>query len=291
MDNTVYPALYQSANSSAKQAQSEYLFLIRAEYGLLLIASILGMNWSSTNLYHIGYAFVFVLAAIALLFRSIKKPEESWYRSRALAESIKTSTWRYMMRAEPFVDAKSIEKPRAEFREYLREILKTNQQVGDVIAGDPSSVEEQVTNEMEQIRLTAIEERKEVYRKDRIENQKKWYSDKAKNNKKAFRFWIAATVCIYLASILSVLAQIAYPTWELWPTHTLVVLASAFIGWIQIKKFNELASSYTLTAHEIGIIQSRIDEVNNEEQFSDFVNESELAFSREHTQWVARQHE
>ena len=58
---------------------------------------------------------------------------------------------------------------------------------------------------------------------------------------------------------------------------------------MQIKKFNELNSSYTLTAHEIGIIQTRLQDVEAEEEFSDFVNEAELAFSREHTQWVARQ--
>ena len=58
---------------------------------------------------------------------------------------------------------------------------------------------------------------------------------------------------------------------------------------MQIKKFNELTSAYTLTAHEIGIIQGRLEEVDSEEDLSEFINEAELAFSREHTQWVARQ--
>lgn len=66
-------------------------------------------------------------------------------------------------------------------------------------------------------------------------------------------------------------------------------MASAIIGWTQVKKFNELASSYTLTAHEIGIIQSKVHDAQDEDAFSDFVNEAEQAFSREHTQWVARQ--
>jgi hypothetical protein len=58
---------------------------------------------------------------------------------------------------------------------------------------------------------------------------------------------------------------------------------------MQIKKFSELSSAYSLTAHEIGIIEDRIDEADTEDEFSDFVNEAELAFSREHTQWLARQ--
>ncbi|HCB7267327.1 TPA: SLATT domain-containing protein, partial [Escherichia coli] len=35
-----------------------------------------------------------------LLYMAVQKPEKEWYGCRALAESIKTSTWRYMMRAE-----------------------------------------------------------------------------------------------------------------------------------------------------------------------------------------------
>ncbi|AVA15771.1 hypothetical protein C3E99_03320 [Sphingopyxis sp. MG] len=83
-----------------------------------------------------------------------------------------------------------------------------------------------------------------------------------------------------------------YPEgWSVWPAEPLLVAASAAIGWIQIKKFNELASAYSLTAHEIGIIQTRISDVTTESEFSEFVNESERAFSREHTQWVARQND
>jgi len=66
-------------------------------------------------------------------------------------------------------------------------------------------------------------------------------------------------------------------------------MASSIIGWTQIKRFTELASAYTLTAHEIGIVVTSLDEATDERSFSNVVNESELAFSREHTQWVARQ--
>ena len=47
-------------------------------------------------------------------------------------------------------------------------------------------------------------------------------------------------------------------------------------------------ASYNLTAHEIGIIRANSDSVETEKDLSNFVNEAELAFSREHTQWVAR---
>lgn len=100
---------------------------------------------------------------------------------------------------------------------------------------------------------------------------------------------MVAGICAYLLAILTVLLHIVYPDFKIWPTEPLIVLASSIIGYTQVKKFNELSSSYTLTAHEIGIIQSRIEEISENKEFSDFVNEAEQAFSREHTQWVARQ--
>ena len=53
------------------------------------------------------------------------------------------------------------------------------------------------------------------------------------------------------------------------------------------ERFSELAASYALAAHEIGIIREQANAVS-EAQFSTFVADTENAFSREHTQWVAR---
>lgn len=290
MDREHYPALYLGADCASNGAQREYINLLRAEYFLLLCAAVFSMSWATEKYFLIAYAMVFVAAAAILLFRSFRKPEQSWYRCRALAESIKTSTWRYIMRSEPFDDAESIKIPRAAFRNYLKEILKYNRQVGESIAGHFSD-EEQITSEMERVRLLTLEQRKDFYKELRIVEQRKWYAKKAGENKTAFRGWVTVMLLVYILATLSVLLRISFPEIKLWPTEPLIVLAASIVGWIQIKKFNELSSSYTLTAHEIGIIQGRIDEIENESQFSDFVNEAELAFSREHTQWVARQHE
>lgn len=290
MDKGNYPALYLDADKASNTAQRKYLNLVRAEYTLLFLAAVLGLQWYTSAYYDVGYALVFVLAATMLVVRSFKKPEQTWYRCRALAESVKTSTWRYMMRADPFLDAESIQEPRAEFRNYLREILKANREVGEELASG-SSAEDQVTDAMDEIRKRGIEERKQYYKEYRIQAQRAWYNRRARDNKKAFRRWVGVTLIVYVIAILTVLIRIGQPGWDHAPTDPLIVLAASLVGWIQIRKFSELASSYTLTAHEIGITLNRLYEVETEEDFSEFVNESELAFSREHTQWVARQHE
>jgi hypothetical protein len=283
-----YPALYQTAGEMSAESQAATLNLIRGEYVLLLIAAVLSMNWSKEPLFFAAYAFVLAASLALLVKRNSEKPEQGWYRGRALAESIKTSCWRYCMRAEPFRDADNVAKPQSEFRNHLLEILRTNRFIGDRMPPD-SLAKEQITDSMQSVRSLPLDERKALYLKERIQEQREWYARKAGENKKAGGRWGWVGVGAYLVAIGLALARIALPDWELWPIEPVIVFASAIVGWSQVKKFNELATSYALTAHEIGIIQGGIDAVSTEQAFSDFINEAEQAFSREHTQWVARQ--
>lgn len=192
------------------------------------------------------------------------------------------------MRAEPFGDADDVAIRRAEFRNHLREILDANRHIGDRIPPD-AAANDQITPSMEATRALPLEERKAYYEKYRIREQRAWYARKASANRTASRWWMIGGIAAYGLAILLVLLRIAYPEPDVWPIEPLIVVASSIIGWTQVKKFNELASSYTLTAHEIGIMQSRVQEVAKEKEFSEFVNDAEQGFSREHTQWVARQ--
>jgi hypothetical protein len=60
------------------------------------------------------------------------------------------------------------------------------------------------------------------------------------------------------------------------------------MGWVQTKRFQELAGSYALTAHEIMLLDAMLPSDQSDEKFSSFVGDAENAFSREHTQWRAR---
>jgi hypothetical protein len=283
-----YPALYKAAGILAEQAQVRFLRLVRGEYALLIVAAVLSVDLSAAATYFVFYAFVFLAALAVLVTRNWLKPEQDWYKGRALAESIKTSSWRYCMRAEPFGDVDNVTVKRAEFRDHLKAILQANREIGHRIPPD-SAANDQITTSMEQARALSLEERKTLYENHRINEQREWYAGKATSNRRASRRWLLAGVCAYATAILFSLLRIAYPEQKIWPIEPLIVVASSIVGWTQVKKYNELASSYTLTAHEIGIIQSRVREVISESEVSDFVNEAEQAFSREHTQWVARQ--
>lgn len=283
-----YPALYTGANDLSNNSQSTYLNLLRWEYGLLVVAAAIAMVSHPSKFVQVIHGLLFIALAALLLFRAKSKPEEDWYKGRALAESIKTLTWRYCMRAAPFQDANDVRIVRAHFRNQLKEILESNRHIGDRIPPN-SAAEDQITQIMDEVRSLSLSERRAYYLKERIKEQRTWYVTKASDNKSAAARWVVACVATYGTAIILLSLRPVLPNWGLWPFEPLIVIASSIIGWMQIKKFNELTSAYTLTAHEIGIVQGRIEEAEEEKEFSEFVNEAELAFSREHTQWVARQ--
>ncbi len=88
-------------------------------------------------------------------------------------------------------------------------------------------------------------------------------------------------------AIAMLLYRIKEPTISL-PIEVIATAAAAALTWLQAKKHNELNSSYTLTTHEIVLIKGESDAIHDENQLSEYVINSEAAFSREHTQWVAR---
>jgi len=99
-------------------------------------------------------------------------------------------------------------------------------------------------------------------------------------------FWILIGVNI-IAVICTALRMI-YIELAFWPTDVFVAIAASILSWMQAKRFSELAASYTLASHEIGLIKEQSLLPDTHEKFSLFVGDAENAFSREHTQWVAR---
>ena len=288
MQTEHFPALFRCADEASNRSQSFYLRLIRLEYGLLMLAALFSMSVLGGPTFYTVYAIIFLASIGVLLTRALSKPEQDWYKSRALAESVKTLTWRYVMRADPFGSAPDAQAARAEFRDHLHQLFSSNQGIAARIAPDWSA-EDQITAEMDNLRALDLEARKALYVRDRVQDQRGWYARKAAFNRRAARKWIAIGVGAYASAMIMALSRIRFPEWSMLPIEPVIVFASSIIGWMQIKKFNELSAAYTVTAHEIGLISPKVEASADESALSASVNESELAFSREHTMWIARQ--
>lgn len=289
MSEEDFPALFRAADAHSNEAQRSYLILVRLQYFLLLIATVFAFLASQHNNWKLAYVVVLVASAAALLYMSTVKPEKDWYKFRALAESVKTRTWLFVIGGEPFSIDKNTKQIESEFIKDLEQILAANHHVRERIKKFPKDGE-QITDFMRIMRTKNLEDRKTKYARDRIEDQKQWYTAKSDWNDRKFRLWVVIAVCIHAAAILYVLfaSRAVLKVFPL-PTDLLLVSASAVLGWMQIKRFNELAGSYALTAHEISLVEGRLDRISVEGDLAEFVSEAELLFSREHTQWAARE--
>jgi hypothetical protein len=269
----VYPALYDAAETLSSDSQRFYLRLLRCEYGLLVVASIVSSTGHATGLLYGFSAFIFFVTLLVMIMRNWQKPEQDWYKGRALAESIKTSCWKYAMRAAPFGDEDDEATTREEFQQHLREILSANRSIGHKIPPD-GATENQITECMEEIRASEWRKRLEIYQTLRINDQLQWYTDKANENKRKSKLWTAIAILVYLVAFALSLARTNNPELRILPVETLILVASTIVGWTQIKKFNELASSYTLTAHEIGLTFPPLKQVQTQEGLAEFVSEA-----------------
>ena len=281
-----YPALYRAANDASNEAQASLLFSHKINALLLVFAAITALASTMTKLLAIFSAVLFLGSLLFYIYGQYRSFQDRWYTARALAESVKTATWRLVMSAEPFAQSEE-ESNLKTFRNLLTELLQENKTIGAELAGEASS-QEQVTQEMISVMRETFETKRALYLKERIDDQRKWYAKKSGYNRNASKRYFAVLCAVYGVAIVLLLIRVAAPDTPFLPIEVLAVVASSIIAWKQIKRYDELASAYGLTAHELGIVKSRYESVENSEHLARFVSDAENAFSREHTQWAAR---
>ena len=280
-----YPHLYEITNERSSKNQKYFLNGIRAEYALLIFIAV-NSSLSYMEKYSVNLV-LFVLLIMLLLVRNIINFEQKWYKYRAVTESIKTTTWKFAMKAEPFNGSEEINDAK-QYIGYIRNIIKDSKYAIKTetlknLEGDTFSIC------LKSIREMNYEQRRDLYVEQRIEEQRTWYAKKSVFNKRLGRAWAVAILIFYILSLTmtALLAEDLVQAASL-PTELITTIISALIGWVQIKKYNELSASYALTAHEIGLVKEQSYYISGEKDFLDFIRDAETAFSREHTQWQAR---
>lgn len=284
MKTADYPALYRSASDLSKKAQDAFYFTFAAHMALLAAASAISVINSDAPVMWILQTCLLLSALGCAVYLYFARPDRHWYSARAVAESVKTITWRYMVKAEPFDHSDDIDQ--SNFGAKLKAIVDQNKDIAGRLITHLSAP--QITSEMNRNRFGPLAERKAYYITHRISDQQSWYANKAATNKrKVNRYFLALVVTIALAIFFSI-AKVRHPTAEYWPTDFLVTAAAGLLSWIQAKRFQELTASYALAAHEISLIHQQAGQEKDEAAWSEFVGDAENAFSREHTQWIAR---
>lgn len=281
MTDKDFPSLYQDANQTAITVQKHFLIASKTVIFGSLITGFLGVfDFNPAKVVaQIVAAAAVLIAACYLLFG---KPQKIWYSARALAESIKTISWRFVTRAEPFDgDDNAAQK---QFGESVAALLRANDEATALRYA--SAHTDLISDAMLTLRNADLQKRREAYAQYRIEDQLTWYRSKARWNDSRSKIWYISLIFFSLLALCLSLANLSSRSGL--PVDWLFSVPIAILGWIQIKRYQELASSYSLTAHEITFAKNEYSRALAEQSFADFVGDAENAFSREHTQWYAR---
>ncbi|MGX9416933.1 DUF4231 domain-containing protein [Vibrio sp. WJH972] len=281
-----FPALYQSADQASLTAQSNYYFALKSYLFLLVIAALISFYYPADLIGALASASLFLITLCILIWLKVQKPEDTWYNGRAVAESVKTRTWRWVMKAEPYDQNVPDEQTRKEFLSDLKAILDQNRSLSAHLQSEKTNGNA-ISTQMFNIRNLSLEQRLSIYKNERVKNQADWYAKKSLFNKRRAKHWFIVSVVLHAVAIALLLWRITAPSLSL-PIEVVATGASAVLTWLQAKKHNELNSSYSLAAHEIVLIKSEAESVASDKELSNFVVSSESAFSREHTQWSAR---
>lgn len=283
------PGLYHAADKASLEGQRTYFLGLTSYLLLLILAAAVSLSCSDSITGAIVSAILFLFTLGILIALRVMRPDDIWYNGRAVAESVKTRAWRWMMRAEPYDQCDNPAAVSKQFINDLKAILNQNRSLAGKLPTD-EYMNVPISDVMNAVRSMSVGERISLYKSDRIDNQANWYSRKAIFNKKRSRQWFWISIALHAAAIFMLLLRINKPLLSL-PVAVVATAASAVLTWTQAKKHNELASSYSLAAHEIVLIKGEALSVSDEKELSDFVVNTESAFSREHTQWVARKNE
>jgi hypothetical protein len=290
-EHSDYPALFRAADVASLKAQRTYLRLTKDSLMLLVagagLAAVSSAFESAKPAFAIASAVLLALALVLTTYLKTSKLDQIWYGGRAVAESVKSMTWRYLAGADPYSVGSAAAEADKKFLLELGSIVKERKQLAFGFGGEFAQ-EPHISQRMRELRGMSFEERKSTYVTERILDQRRWYGNQAASNRSRENKYFIAIVISQLFALVTAIALVRWPESNLKLTGLFTSLASAVMAWLQMKQHKELAQSYSVAEIELGFIQDQAQHVVNDRDLSDFVGDAENAISREHTLWVAR---
>lgn len=291
MQNSEFPNYFQASDSASLKAQKNYLNITRIDLLSMILASALTIyNYQSTE----SKFSIYVISGLSLLIGLIltiilktKKYEDIWYQGRALAESCKTLTWRFVCCSEYFENTLDIAEAKKRFVERIKDFSDEFKELSIAMNSKTLNLPI-ITDKMIEIRAYDLNARKDYYIQNRIEDQKRWYANKAEYNSEKYNFWFWCVIVAQAISLISIVYLIVNPNSNWNFVGLLTTISVSALSWLQLKQHQELKQAYTTATQELNFIVTLTEEITTEDSFSKFVLDSENAISREHTLWLAQ---
>jgi hypothetical protein len=291
MKDKDFPNYFCAGDKASIVAQSTYVNYVKWDLIFMVCGATLTIfNYQDENSKTIIYVISGVLLLIATILSLViknKQFEDTWYRGRALAESCKTLTWRYITCSEYFENYLTAHEAKKRFIERITEIKDEFNDLNKELSANLIALPI-ITDEMKLVREFSLDIRKQYYLQHRIDNQINWYKNNADKNKSKYEGWFWAVIIAQILAIISIGFLIKFPNCNFNFVGLFSTLSACFFSWLQLKKYQENKEAYTTATSELNLIKQEAEEINSEEAFCKFVLDSENAMSREHTMWLAQ---
>ncbi len=278
LNDADFPAVFQSSDAASLVGQRRYMHGTCGRLLLAVGAAVCGAVGSGPAL--VALVIVFIATVCVEIWLLAERPEQAWYDGRALAESTKTLAWRYAVGGAPYPVHLPLGEAHRRFHEVLEELLREAPATSLAPVGSFAA-----TDAMTILRARDFVYRKQVYLKHRIEDQVKWYTNKASINiARARRGRLLLIAVEGLGLTAAVLRLLDLVTFDL--AGILGAVLGAGSAWFAVRQYETLGRAYTFAATELTVIHQRLRQAD-EESWDQEVADAEEAISREHTMWRA----
>ena len=121
-----FPLLFKIADDKSKKSQDIFIYTNTFILFLLIFSSISSIFTSeipAPNWITILCTTCLIISTFLNIYILFFRPEKSWYEGRAIAESVKTLTWKFITGTKPFKLMLDDKKVESLFNENLKKII------------------------------------------------------------------------------------------------------------------------------------------------------------------------
>jgi hypothetical protein len=287
LDPEDLPSLHRAADRVSLDGQQSYMRWIHADLAATAAAAAFGAvgaigpgGWRRAAT--IVAVIALIIATILRWVTRVNRPNRAWFDGRAVAESVKTAAWRFVMHAVPYSgDTSHAERT---FVDRVQAIMAERRDLS-LASAETASVS-QISPRMREIRALPFLARRRTYLASRLSDQIDWYSRRGHDHRVAARRWFVIGVVFELAALAAAVLRVA----DLGAVNLIGVFTTFAAGVTAVNQLHghdELARSYGLAAQELSSVGTLL-EAADEQQFLSLVGDAEGAISREHTMWMAK---
>jgi hypothetical protein len=280
------PQLFRAADAASIDGQRAYLGWTRARLAAVVAGALCGVtSWrvgeGHIDLLGLGAVVFFVVAILAEVRLWQQHPERVWYDGRAVAESTKTSAWKFAVGGEPFPMSMNGHDATNAFIDILASFRRQFPDLKlEAVTGN------NVQDWMTTLRTASLDDRRRRYVEDRLLHQQTWYAKMAKENADKAKRWRRLLLALEILGLIAALTETLTET-GLYITPSIAAAIGAIAAWLGAKQHDQLAKAYAITVSDLGAALDKVRAAVSEVDWAREMNDAEDAISREHTLWLA----